>query len=193
MKRVLMVCGSPRQPSSTNAVAEWVREGAVAAGAKVQAINTARLQYKSNGCTACMGCQRAKEFVCVIADDAAPLLASIPEYDVLVFVTPLYFFGPSAQLKIFWDRMYSLFKYDAATGTIIHRLRHMTFGLVATGGGAGFAPLEDTVKAFADFCGCRWEKLVVPYVEYQKGVQGNRELQQKAVSFGRQLVAAQQP
>ena len=41
------------------------------------------------------------------------MLARIPEADAVVFATPTYFFGPTAQLKLLLDRMYSLWKFQA--------------------------------------------------------------------------------
>lgn len=41
-------------------------------------------------------------------DDFAPLLKQLLEYDSIIFVTPIYWYGPSAQLKVFIDRLSDL-------------------------------------------------------------------------------------
>ena len=39
-----------------------------------------------------------------INDDFLPLMQQLLEYEKIIFVTPVYWYGPSAQMKIFLDR-----------------------------------------------------------------------------------------
>lgn len=39
-----------------------------------------------------------------IADDFLPLMNQLLEYESIIFVTPVYWYGPSAQMKVFIDR-----------------------------------------------------------------------------------------
>ena len=39
-----------------------------------------------------------------INDDFLPLMRQLLEYDKIIFVTPVYWYGPSAQMKVFIDR-----------------------------------------------------------------------------------------
>jgi len=110
MKKMMILCGSPREKGNTVTVVRWVAAAAREGGADVEIVVADKLTYKAYGCTGCMSCQNSDTFRCVIGDDASEVIARIPEQDVLVFATPVYFMGFSAQLKLVIDRMFSLFK-----------------------------------------------------------------------------------
>ena len=191
-KRILILCGSPRPRGNTNMLASWVAQAAQAAGAKVETVDVAKLRFKANGCTACMGCQKSRKFRCVIPDEASNILAGIPKADVVVFATPTYFFGPTAQLKLLMDRMYSLWKFQGdkmecalAPKTVL--------GLIATAGGGkseGIQIVEQTFKILAGFTGLKLRTLLVPDAPEDPGdLATNVALRRKAVAFGKRLMA----
>lgn len=184
----MVLCGSPRSGGSTDVIVQWAAEGARQAGATVEIIDVTKLTYKSYGCTACMGCQRSKKFACVIPDEATPVLARIPENDILVFATPLYFFGPSAQLKVFTDRMYSLFKFDRASGIIRHNLGHMKCAVISTAGSNEFGSLTRLFDVFASFLGAQVQSLLIPFVRDTDTLRSSAAVRQKAIVFGAKLV-----
>lgn len=189
---VLILCGSPRPKGNTNTLAQWAAAGAREAGGRVETVDVAKLKFKANGCTACMGCQKSRQFRCVIPDEAAPVLARIPKAKVVVFATPTYFFGPTAQLKLLLDRMYSLWKFQAEKaqcaiqpGTVI--------GLIATaadGKNGGLQVVEQTFKSLAGFAGLKLRTLLVPHSPRDpKDMAKNDVLRKKAMAFGRTLVS----
>lgn len=186
-KKIMILCGSPNKKGNTNTVVEWATQGAKEADAEVEVINLASLKYKVNGCIACMGCHKSDKYECVNKDEAGPILTRIPELDVLVFATPLYFFGPSAQLKLFLDRMYSLFKYNSDTKQIKHNLMHVTFALISTAGGNEFSALRQMFTIIARFFDTKLKSLLVPFAGPSGNIKNNKEVREKAVSFGRQL------
>ena len=134
-KKIMIVTGSPRSNGNTNTLAGWIAEAARGEGAEVEVVNAASLDYKVNGCIACMGCQALPEYECVVHDAAVPILARMPKADVLVFATPVYFFGISAQLKLLMDRMFSLVKLKPEENKLEHAMGGKTLALVASGGG----------------------------------------------------------
>ncbi|MFH0877641.1 MAG: flavodoxin family protein [Candidatus Omnitrophota bacterium] len=188
-KKILILCSSPNKKGNTNTVVGWIAEGIKATGGKVRMVDTSRLTYKAYGCTACMGCQKSKKFECVIKDQASPILASIPEYDALVLATPLYFFGPTAQLKVFTDRMYSLFKFDNKTGRVRHQLTRMRFALVATAGSDMFSALEQTFQIFAKYARLKFTTLFIPHAGESGDLKKLPQTKKKAFEFGRALEA----
>ena len=194
-KKIMILSSSPRAKGNTNTVVGWVSQGARAAGAEVDIIDTAKLDYGVNGCTACMGCQKSDKYECVIKDEASPLIARVPEYEVLVLASPIYFFGVNAQLKLFMDRMYSLAKFNPATGEMTHRLKRGALALIATAGGGledGLGLAEQTVKAIAGFTGSQFESLLVPSAPHEAGdIAGNTELKDKSITFGGKLAGVQ--
>jgi multimeric flavodoxin WrbA len=190
-KKMMVLTGSPRKNGNTNTVVEWFVDGAKKSGAEVEVIDVTCLKSRNNGCIACMGCQKSEKYECVVDDDVKPVLAKVPDMDVLVFATPTYFFGPSAQMKLVMDRMYSLIKFDPAKGRYVHKLGHLKWGLICTGGGdinPGLALVEQTFKTVAGFVGAECISLLVPNASmYNDEIKQNTGLREEAIAFGRKL------
>ncbi len=163
-KRIMFLCGSPRERGNTNTLVKWAAEAAQAAGAEVEVVDVAQLKSKVNGCVACFACQKSPEFKCAFDDEIAAVLRRLPKADVAVFATPTYFFGPTAQLKLLLDRMYCLFKFDE------HGMKSAipatsAIGLISTAGGdaqSGIQLVEQTFKVMAGFTSHPLHTLLVP-------------------------------
>jgi len=102
--RVLGIVGSPRRDGNTEILVDQVLRGAEEAGAVVEKVILSELDISP--CRACDVCQRTGQ--CVQQDDMTPLSAKMQDSQVWVLGTPVYWFGPSAQLKTFVDRWYGL-------------------------------------------------------------------------------------
>jgi multimeric flavodoxin WrbA len=189
-KKVMIILGSPRKNANTDTLAKWVGQGAAEAGADIKFIDATKLKYKVNGCIACNSCQKSDKYVCVIKDEASDILAEMPQYDVLVFSTPIYFAGPSAQIKLLLDRMYSLFKMKE--DKIENSLEDTTWALVATAADGHDGGLDTTQAMFqkiTDFIKCDFKYLEQPFAPISLDEVGkDSELQQKAIQFGKDLV-----
>ena len=160
--------------------------------ANVAVIDVTQLEFKIPGCTGCQKCQHDKKFVCVIDDQIARSVATLPDYDVIVVVTPLYWWSYSAQMKIFIDRMYSLSKFTESGG-VRTLLDGKMFAILATGGG----PMEDNLDLLerqwrnsATMLGCRFLSCLFPNTAPEAGSLAKDPLAiQKAREFGRLLAA----
>lgn len=101
--KILVIESSPHKKGSSNLLAERFMEGAKEAGHEV------RLYDAGHGnvapCIACDVC--GMDGPCCQKDDMGALREKILSSDMMVFVTPLYYFGFSAQLKKVIDRFYS--------------------------------------------------------------------------------------
>ena len=102
-KRVLAFVGSPRVGGNTDTLVDEVLRGAAEGGAVVDKVYLSRCTI--GPCHACDGC--AKTGICVQRDDMDDLLARMKPSDVWVFGTPVYWWGASAQFKLFLDRWYA--------------------------------------------------------------------------------------
>ncbi len=182
-KKVLFLCSSPNKAGNTNTLVSWLKEGVEKEGGTAEIIDAAHLKYKVNGCIACMGCQRSDKYVCVIEDEAQAVLKRIPEFDTIVFATPLYFFGPSAQMKILTDRMYSLYKFSP-DHTVRTPLKGKLFVLAATAGGESFSCLDDTMKLWAHFAGHPYKSYFVPFAGEPGHLKKNEDARRHAIDFG---------
>lgn len=107
-KKVLIVATSPRRKGNSNRLAEAFAKGAVQAGHQVE---TVYLCEKNIGfCRGCLACQKTMR--CVIRDDADAIAQQMGAADILVFATPIYYYGMSGQMKAMLDRANPLFSAD---------------------------------------------------------------------------------
>jgi len=192
-KRIMIVCGSPRKNGNTNTVVNWVADSTRQHGAEVELVNAAELKYKANGCTECLACQFSDKFECVIDDEASKIIARIPQFDVWVLATPIFWFGPTAQIKLFLDRTFSLVKFDLKTGepTTFKFSKNKTLALITTAGGdldSGPNLLDQTFRTAANFMNCGYQSLLVPLAPGNpKEMQQRTDIQEKAREFGKTL------
>ena len=109
-KKVLIISSSLRADSNSDALAQAFAEGARTAGSEVELV---RLAGKTLGfCRGCLACQKTGR--CVIRDDGDVIAQKMLHADVLVFATPVYYYGMSGQLKTLLDRANPLFASDYA-------------------------------------------------------------------------------
>ena len=100
---ILVIESSPHKHGSSNLLADNFIRGAEEAGHRVSVFDAARAElHPCLGCDAC-----GMSAPCVQKDDMAQLRERLLAADMAVFVTPLYYFGVSAQLKTVIDRFYS--------------------------------------------------------------------------------------
>ena len=98
--KIVVLEGSPNKNGSTHILADCFRQGAEGAGHTVEMIDVAHA--KIHPCTGCIHC--GYEGLCVQKDDVEDIRGKILDADMLVFATPLYYYGMSAQLKTLVDR-----------------------------------------------------------------------------------------
>ena len=98
--KIVILLGSPNRNGSTHLLAECFRQGAQEAGHTVEIIDVAHADI--HPCTGCIHC--GYEGPCSQKDDVEGIRAKILDADMMVFATPLYYYGMSAQLKTLVDR-----------------------------------------------------------------------------------------
>jgi putative NADPH-quinone reductase len=103
-KNILILTGSPRKNGNSDILADAFMKGAQEKGHTVNKIEVAKLNI--SGCNACDTCW-TKDGSCVQCDDMAEIEPLLESADMLVLVSPLYFYGISAQLKTVIDRLYA--------------------------------------------------------------------------------------
>lgn len=102
---ILLLFGSPHMKGTTDMLATSFEKGATAAGHIVKRFDVAKLDIHS-----CLGCNHCRENneVCVYQDDMQSLHEPLLQTDMVVFVTPTYYFGICSQLKKVIDRFYAI-------------------------------------------------------------------------------------
>jgi multimeric flavodoxin WrbA len=178
--KILGLSCSPRKLGNTVTLLSQVLDGAKAEGAEVELYS---VHGKNIGpCTACGGCSKTGE--CTINDDMQDLYAKLLESDGIVFGTPVYFYGMTAQAKAIIDRSFAMNKPEKS-------LANKVAGVVVTGGSMG---LVDALKDLYFYMVTR-QMVPANYVAaYPKADIRQMEKCMKAASdLGRQmaLIAAQ--
>ncbi len=105
--KVAIFNGSPRK-ENTFALAEAFREGAEQAGHEVEMYHVG--QMKIAGCLGCDYCHTKGEGSCVQKDDLEKIMPAYKEADVIVFASPIYYFGMTAQIEAAIQRVYCIGK-----------------------------------------------------------------------------------
>lgn len=117
--KILILEGSPNLHGSSALLAECFSQGAQSAGHEVEIINAAHADI--HPCTGCVHC--GYEGPCAQKDGVGAIRSKVLGADMLVFATPIYYFGMTAQLKALVDRF-------CAFNTSINR-KHMRSALLA--------------------------------------------------------------
>ena len=107
-KKVLVISTSLRKGGNSETLADAFLRGAQEAGHQVEKIC---LQDKTIGfCKGCLACLDSHR--CVIRDDADVIAQKMRAADVLVFATPIYYYGMCGQMKTMLDRSNPLYAAD---------------------------------------------------------------------------------
>ncbi len=102
--KILVITGSPRKNGNSNTLADNFIKGAQEAGHSVVRFDSAF--KKVHPCIACNKCGMNGQ--CVFKDDFEFIRNNIVDADAVVFVSPMYYFGISAQIKAVIDRFYAI-------------------------------------------------------------------------------------
>ena len=101
--KIVILMGSSNPKGSTNILVQSFRKGAEESGHTVEIIDVCHANIRP--CTGCVAC--GYEGDCVQRDDNLTVREKLLSCDMVVFATPLYYYGMSAQLKAVVDRFCS--------------------------------------------------------------------------------------
>lgn len=186
--QITTLLGSAKKKGNTATVLGWVEEELQSLGHDVERIY---LNNKSiRGCLGCAKCrENPNEIACVQNDDAVEIMEQMISSEVVLFASPIYFWGFSAQIKALIDRGYSLV-------TNYHKPGHTSLmegkriGLLVTGAGSYEENAEGMFTAFdriVDFLLAR--KSGELYVgECSVPAELSEEVKNKALELARSLV-----
>lgn len=153
---VLGLQGSPRIKGNTSILLLSFLAEAERLGAGTQYLNVAKKNISP--CQECGVCE--KKGFCPIDDDMQEIYPLLRQADIIVMATPIFFYGPTAQMKALIDRSQALWarKY-------VHRLtdpgrkwrRGFLLALGATKGKNLFEGVNLTAKYFFDAVGASFD------------------------------------
>ena len=117
--KITILLGSPNRKGSTNILTEAFQRGAEEAGHKCEVIDVCHADI--HPCTGCVHC--GYEGPCVQKDDMEMIRRKLLQTDMIVFATPLYYYGMSAQMKTVVDR----FCFEALSAHYKTLVRYINF------------------------------------------------------------------
>jgi len=144
--KITTLLGSAKKKGNTATVLGWVEAELQAAGHTVERVY---LHNKSiNGCMGCAKCrEHADRIACIQKDDAPEIMEKMMASDVVLYASPLYFWGFTAQIKALIDRGFALVtNYHQPNQTSLMKGKRV--GLLATGGGSFENNAEAMFTAF---------------------------------------------
>ena len=101
---ILMITGSAHKKGTSSYLADALAKGAKEAGHAVCRFDAA---YKNvHPCIGCDSCQKNGR-ICVFKDDMQELNPELLKAEVVVFVSPIYYYDINAQIKAVIDRFYA--------------------------------------------------------------------------------------
>ncbi len=183
MKNILGIIGSPRKNGNTHVIVSRILDGARDAGATSESIFLGDLNILE--CDGCHACWKGKH-VCSKNDDMKHLVPKIVASDVIIFGTPVYWFGPTAIMKCFIDR-FVFFNCPANRKKIRNKA-----GIIAV-------PFEDRTPDTADLVVGFFEKsldylemrltdkILVPGVTKRGEVRNRKQVMDKCYRLGKRL------
>ena len=179
MKNILIISTGLRNKSNSEILAQQALRGALAAGNHAELIT-----LKDKDIRFCKGCQACqKTMKCVIGDDVAEILGKVKAADTLVFVTPIYYYELSGQLKTLLDRLNPLYPQEYSFRDVY---------LMTTSAEEGDEVVETAVGGLKGWIAC-FEKARFAGVFNGGGVNdagevsAREELLKAACDFGRSL------
>jgi len=112
-KNILIINGATRKNGNTDIIINKIIEGSI--NEKVK-INLIKLRSKKiSDCIGCYSCYEKNK--CSINDDMTEIHVSINRSDMIIFASPIYWWGVTGIMKIFIDRLY--FYYSSRNKNLI--------------------------------------------------------------------------
>lgn len=114
--KIAILNGSPRK-GNTAAMADAFAKGAAEAGHELKILHVGQMNI--SGCLGCEYCHTKGNGTCIQKDDMDKVLPAYREADVIVFASPVYYFGASAQLTAAIQRVYCIGKPQKAKKAVL--------------------------------------------------------------------------
>lgn len=113
MKKILFLNGSPRLKGNTRFALKTIESEINTEKNSIEFLDVTK--FEVSGCIACDAC-KINGGKCFRTDDTNLLVEKICEADTIIFGTPVYWWGVTAQLKALIDKFYSKMHGTELTG-----------------------------------------------------------------------------
>lgn len=173
--KILALVGSPRKGSNTDLLVERILQGCRHKGHVSEKFYL--YDYEISPCIDCRSCKKG-DYACILADGMQPIYPKIQGADLIIFGTPLYWYGPSGKMKLFVDRL----RPFVASGKLKGKK-----GVIVTPSADGPEACEPLIQMFRrsfEYLGIEFtgEFLAIAYEKAEIGQ--NQEVLKRAYEFG---------
>ncbi len=176
--RILALIGSPRLGGNTDTIVDEILKGCTEKGHAVEKVHLYHHEIAP-----CYDCRRCKEqpHVCGVCDGMVELYLKLEESDVIIFGTPLYWYGPTGMMNLLIDRLRPF---------IASRKLEGKKGVLVTPSEEGEEACQSLVEMFRKsfhYLGMEFVGAILPKA-YERGeIKENKEELKKAFDFGKSL------
>jgi multimeric flavodoxin WrbA len=148
---IFAVNGSPRRRWNTELLLEHAVQGATSGG-DMRSEMAQLYPMRYSGCIGCYACKRKENpaGLCRLNDRLTPLLKKAQQADVLLLATPVYFFGESAGMRAFIERLFYPWTAFLRDSYASRRPKPIAAGLLYTLAGTERTVPEHGHEHFAD-------------------------------------------
>jgi multimeric flavodoxin WrbA len=186
--KIASILGSPRKKGNTSQVMQWIERELETQSHQADRINV--VDFKIKGCKGCFTCKKFTDRPgCPQQDDTPEILSAVMASDIVLYGTPIYFWGPTAQMKTLIDRHCALVT-GFATPQWHSLVKGKALGLVLTcedGVENNTELMTDMFGRFVDYLQCHHAgTLIVPFTSTPDALAEN--VQEQARTFARELV-----
>lgn len=185
---VLGLQGSPRIKGNSAVLLSGFLDEAARLGARTELVNVAK--KKITPCQECGTCE--KKGFCPIDDEMQELYPLLRQAELIVMATPIFFYGPTAQMKAVIDRSQALWSRKYSLGLEDPGRKWRQGYLLAVGATRGKNLFEGTIltaKYFFDAVGAQFEgSLEYRKIEHLGDIQTHPTALQDAAQKARELI-----
>ena len=103
---IIAINGSPRKEGNTSTILKTILAGAQSKGAQTVEVPLHNIDLK--GCMGCLSCRKNPGH-CRQQDELSPYLEALKTCRAYIIGSPIYMYHVTGQMKIFIDRVYSLY------------------------------------------------------------------------------------
>ncbi len=173
--KILALIGSPRVGGNTDILVDRVLEGSESKGHSTEKLYL--YDYEIMPCIDCRRCKKGSS-TCALKDDMSIIYGKLQDADIILFGTPVYWYGPSAKMKLLIDRLRPFIDSKGLKGKR---------GIVAAPSEEGkgcCGPLMEMFRMSFGYLGMEFSDSILAKA-YEKGeVKGNLDEMTKAYELG---------
>jgi len=177
--KILALIGSPRKGGNTDILVDQILQGSKTIGHTSEKLYL--YDYEISPCIDCRKCKKG-DYVCTANDGMQEIYPKMQAADLIIFGTPLYWFGPTGKMKLIMDRM----RPFAANGKLKGKRGVV---VVPSGGETKFCkPLIEMFRLTFDYLGIEFAGKVLAQAFDKGEIRQNQEALKKAHEFGISLL-----